>query len=79
MPKTALASHGSPDGPLRFARRSTGSTAIVELLNERLALAAEIGKLKRSSGGQIYVPEREDAVLRKVSARSTGADQATRR
>jgi chorismate mutase/prephenate dehydratase len=39
---------------------------IVDLLNERLALAAEIGKLKRSQGGQIYVAEREDAVLRKV-------------
>jgi chorismate mutase/prephenate dehydratase len=39
---------------------------IVDLLYERLALAAEIGKLKRSQGGQIYVAEREDAVLRKV-------------
>lgn len=45
---------------------------IVELLNRRLALAAEIGKLKRSSGGQIYVPEREDAVLRKVAALNHG-------
>ena len=33
---------------------------LVELLNERLALAAEIGKLKRSAGGQIYVAEREN-------------------
>jgi len=39
---------------------------IVELLNERLALATEIGKFKRDTGGQIYVPEREDAVLRKI-------------
>lgn len=45
---------------------------IVELLNRRLALAAEIGKLKRSAGGQIYVPEREDAVLRKVAALNQG-------
>lgn len=45
---------------------------IVELLNSRLALAAEIGKLKRSSGGQIYVPEREDAVFRKVTALNKG-------
>ena len=45
---------------------------IVELLNSRLALAAEIGKLKRSSGGQIYVPEREDAVFRKVFALNKG-------
>ena len=45
---------------------------LVELLNERLACAAEIGKLKRSSGGQIYVPEREDAVLRKVASLNQG-------
>ncbi len=45
---------------------------IVELLNLRLALAAEIGKLKRSAGGQIYVAEREDAVLRKVAELNRG-------
>ena len=45
---------------------------LVELLNERLALAAEIGKVKRSAGGQIYVAEREDAVLRKVAAQNQG-------
>lgn len=45
---------------------------LVALLNERLTLAAEIGKVKRSQGGQIYVAEREDAVLRKVAAQNTG-------
>ena len=45
---------------------------LVQLLNERLALAAEIGKLKRSQGGQIYVAEREDAVLRKVTGQNQG-------
>ncbi|MBM3872790.1 MAG: prephenate dehydratase [Verrucomicrobia bacterium] len=45
---------------------------IVDLLNERLALAAEIGRLKRSQGGPIYVAEREDAVLRKVCALNGG-------
>jgi chorismate mutase/prephenate dehydratase len=45
---------------------------IVELLNQRLTLAAEIGKLKRGSGGQIYVAEREDAVFRKVSGLNQG-------
>ncbi len=45
---------------------------IVELLNRRLALAAEIGKLKRNTGGQIYVAEREDAVLRKVAELNQG-------
>jgi chorismate mutase/prephenate dehydratase len=45
---------------------------LVELLNERLGLAAEIGKLKRSQGGQIYVAEREDAVMRKVTGQNQG-------
>ena len=45
---------------------------LVELLNERLTLAAEIGKVKRSQGGQIYVAEREDAVLRKVTGQNQG-------
>jgi chorismate mutase/prephenate dehydratase len=45
---------------------------LVELLNERLKLAAEIGKLKRSQGGQIYVAEREDAVLRKIAGQNQG-------
>jgi chorismate mutase/prephenate dehydratase len=45
---------------------------IVALLNRRLALAAEIGKHKRDAGGAIYVPEREDAVFRKVAALNAG-------
>lgn len=45
---------------------------IVDLLNRRLALAAAIGRLKRSRDGRIYVAEREDQVLRKVCARNRG-------
>ena len=45
---------------------------LVRILNERLTLACEIGRLKRDAGGQIYVPEREDAVLRKVAALNEG-------
>jgi chorismate mutase/prephenate dehydratase len=45
---------------------------LVDLLNARLELAAEIGKLKRSAGGQIYVAEREDAVMRKVTGQNQG-------
>jgi chorismate mutase/prephenate dehydratase len=45
---------------------------LVTLINERLALAAEIGKIKRKEGGQIYVAEREDAVLRKVTGQNEG-------
>ena len=55
-------------------------TEIVKLVNERLALASEIGKLKRDKGGEIYVPEREDAVMRKVCALNQGPikDEALR-
>ncbi len=45
---------------------------IVEALNERLTLAAEIGRLKRQSGGPIYVAEREEAVFRKVCEQNRG-------
>ncbi len=45
---------------------------LVEILNQRLSLAADIGRLKRSAGGQIYVAEREDAVLRKVTSLNQG-------
>ena len=45
---------------------------IVDLLNRRLMLAAEIGKLKRSTGAPVYVAEREDAVLRRIAALNRG-------
>lgn len=45
---------------------------IVRLLNSRLSLAAEIGRVKRHSGGAIYVPSREDAVFRKVCGLNQG-------
>jgi chorismate mutase/prephenate dehydratase len=48
---------------------------LVRILNDRLTLACEIGRLKRSAGGQIYVPEREDAVFRKVTGLNAGPIQ----
>lgn len=45
---------------------------LVRLLNDRLTQASEIGRIKRSVGGDIYVPEREDAVFRKVIALNEG-------
>jgi chorismate mutase / prephenate dehydratase len=45
---------------------------LVEIINRRLELAAEIGRIKRSTGGEIYVPEREDAVMRKVTSNNQG-------
>ncbi|HZL45782.1 MAG TPA: prephenate dehydratase [Opitutaceae bacterium] len=47
-------------------------TRLVKLLNQRLALAAAIGRLKRSKDGRIYVAEREDRVLRKVCGQNQG-------
>ncbi|MBK8476649.1 MAG: prephenate dehydratase [Opitutaceae bacterium] len=45
---------------------------IVEALNRRLSLAAEIGKLKRQQGGPIYVAERQEQVFRKVCEQNRG-------
>lgn len=58
-------------GPIR-EKIDALDNQLVELINQRLALAAEVGRIKRSTGGEIYVPEREDAVLRKVTARNQG-------
>jgi len=44
----------------------------VELLNQRLSLAADIGRLKRSKDGRIFVAEREDRVLHKVCGQNQG-------
>ncbi len=45
---------------------------LVDLINQRLAFASEIGKAKRSVGGKIYVAEREAEVLRKVTSLNSG-------
>lgn len=45
---------------------------LVKLINQRLELASEIGRIKRDAGGDIYVPERENAVLRKVTDLNKG-------
>ncbi len=58
-------------GPIR-EKIDQLDTTLVKVLNQRLTLAAEIGKLKRDAGGQIYVAEREDAVMRKVTGQNQG-------
>lgn len=45
---------------------------IVRLLNERAALIVEVGHVKRGTGVPIYAPHREQAVLQRVLAASTG-------
>lgn len=45
---------------------------LVQLLNERIEVALEIGKTKKEQGGEIYVPAREKAVFDRVRALSEG-------
>jgi chorismate mutase/prephenate dehydratase len=51
---------------------------ILELVNKRAALAAEIGKQKNDHGTEIFSPEREEEVYRNVLEANKGPlDQAT--
>ena len=45
---------------------------ILPLLNRRAALAVEIGRVKHATGAQLYVPERERAVLERLVSRNEG-------
>lgn len=45
---------------------------LVRLLNARTRLVLKIGEVKRAGGGEIYAPDREEAVLRGVEAKNTG-------
>jgi 3-deoxy-7-phosphoheptulonate synthase len=49
------------------ARIDAIDTALVKLLDERIAIALEIGRAKRSAGIATHVPEREAVVLRRVA------------
>lgn len=46
---------------------------IVGLLNDRSAVILHIADIKRRCGSQIYAPERENEVLRKIAKLSSGA------
>lgn len=45
---------------------------VVRLLNERAALAEQVGNLKKKSGSSVFAPEREEELLRKLE-RMNGA------
>lgn len=45
---------------------------LIALLNERLNEAAAIGQIKKQQGAPIYVPGREEEVMRKAQARNQG-------
>jgi chorismate mutase / prephenate dehydratase len=45
---------------------------LIDLLNERADLVHEVGVLKKRDGVEIYAPEREEALLRSLVAKSRG-------
>jgi chorismate mutase/prephenate dehydratase len=45
---------------------------LVGMLNERTKLVLEIGKIKHALGEEIYSPEREEAVLRRIVEKNKG-------
>ena len=45
---------------------------LLKLLNQRLIVALEIGKIKREIGEKVYDPKREKEVLRKLKIKNRG-------
>lgn len=45
---------------------------IIALLNDRTGLALEVGKIKSESGQEVYAPERESAIYRKIEELAKG-------
>ena len=44
---------------------------IVRMLNERMEIVKRVGEIKHDTGGAIYRPEREKAIVERLSALST--------
>jgi chorismate mutase len=64
--ENGLAVRGSMDIPEWRNKIDELDEKIVQLLSERAAAAAEIGKLKAKNGAPIYEPQREQAVFEHV-------------
>ncbi len=45
---------------------------VVRLLNERVALAGEVGKVKHAAGEEVFVPAREEQVFRRLLENNSG-------
>lgn len=45
---------------------------ILQLLNQRIGLACEVGRIKKAAGEEIFVPAREEQVFRRLIARNSG-------
>lgn len=43
---------------------------LLELLNKRMKVVEEVGKIKKSTGGAIYRPEREKAIIERLTQKS---------
>ncbi len=79
---TDVAPDGPPGGPpdggpadrlaACRARIDAIDLALVALLNERAACAAEIGRIKHDAGIPVYAPRREEEVLRNVTSANAG-------
>lgn len=45
---------------------------LLSLLNRRLSIALEIGKIKKEMGEKIYNPKREDEILKRLNLKNRG-------
>src|SRR5436853_195448 len=75
---TAVSSRAA--APLRTLRNQIDKLdlQIVDLINRRAALAAEIGKVKNDHGAEVFSPAREEEVLKNVLESNKGPlDEAT--
>src|ERR1700690_2508436 len=72
-PKRRRQQHPMKD-KLQPLRRKIGEldSKLVHLLNERTKLVLEISKIKHEWGEEIYAPDREDAVLRRIVEKGNG-------
>ncbi|MDL5055229.1 chorismate mutase [Oscillatoria laete-virens NRMC-F 0139] len=60
--------------PLKNVREKIDSldSKLLALLNERVKLVLEVGRIKHVSGQDIYAPEREQALLRRLTGMNPG-------
>jgi chorismate mutase-like protein len=65
-PHATLGGGGPPIGAYRD-RIDSIDEVIVQLLNERAGLALRLGRVKDATGQAIYSPEREAAVIERVT------------
>jgi len=67
-------SSSSPENPYSEFREEIDriDKQLLSLLNQRARLAIDIGELKRARNEPVYVPEREEAILKGLQATNDG-------